>query len=574
MEELRRFLSRIEEVTDYVLIYGSLTITSLDFLKSLKKIGGKQLRGNRYSLLVYDMVNLQSLFTNNVTSNLRIDNGTMRFYRNPVLCVSEINKIKQLFPVQPNEIDVPQGMNGYSGSCKEVALGLQVRVTNEKTALVMFSPIENPDFHYSVLYVKVPPTVESTIVPESCSESEWFAITVTTMHGNIGYVELNSLRPASTYAVCVESYDPVRKLLTRSPVSKFNTPVGKPAPPFITELFAYSANSVTLHWVDHRDYHKYITSYQLDVTVLDLDPNDAIAQDHCKDDNRQYTDDGHDFSRHAVVKKLPPDYGKYCKSICGVLSTVTDGTIIEDDFDICTSLDRDRGCDIEEPQVDENTTVNGFVTTLILNIPALISDFKVEGLAPFRDYRFRLRACTDTKCSPSARGVIQTFPSKDADRVKITQIVVNKEGALSIAWKAPEVYNGLILAYYVQVFPQRKSSKMGYAMPQSWCVLSNQSKLDIITEKTSKYIVRICTKSMADTTCGDWETVLLKEERTEWWWSGIVAGVTLYLVSAVIATYWRPRRESGDTTLLMEDMDTGETSRIFDIPLRDTLFDQ
>lgn len=569
MEELRRYLSRIEEITDYLFIYGSQTITSLDFFKSLKRIGGRRLKHDRYSLLVNDMPNLQSLFTKNVTESLKVNRGSMGMYRNPVLCVSEIDKIIGAFPEPPNQIDIAQGMNGYSGSCKEVSVGLQVRVTNETAALVMFSHVNDSDFYYSVLYVRVPPTVESAIVPESCSDSEWFTVTMTVKVGHFGLVELNSLRPASTYAICIESYDPIRKVLARSPVTKFSTPVGKPASPFITELLAFSSDSITLRWIDHRDYHMHITHYQLDVSLLEIDPNDATARNHCRYDTSYYTDD---FSNHAVVKKPPPEYGKSCQSLCGVLSTVTDGAIIEDNFDICTMPDRHRGCDSEEAEVKANTTMNGLVNTLVLSFPALTSYYKVEGLAPFRNYRFRLRACTEAKCSQYSRGVVQTFPSKDADRAIVTNHVVNMEGDLQITWRPPDIYNGLILAYFLQVFPQRETNKMGHAMPQFWCVLSNRLSLDIKTEKATKYLVRVCTMSLAGNTCGEWKTIIMKEHHSAWW-SGIVAGICLWLFSSVIAWYWKPKVNYGDLTRLIDDSGECESHAMFSIPLRDTHLD-
>ncbi|KAG7301855.1 hypothetical protein JYU34_013246 [Plutella xylostella] len=550
IEELRLYLGRIEEVSDFIYIYGTNSIISLDFLYSLKRIGGRILKDKKYSLVIDDMDNLQSLFTANVTKNLRVDSGTLKVLRNPMLCVSEINKLKKKFPVEPLEIDIPPGMNGNSaGGCNETDVGLTIQVINETSALVKFTQVDDHSLHYSILYVRVSPTAQTIVVPESCSELEWFAIYAEHNGNHTRTIELNSLKPASTYAICIEteSYDSNKKVLSRSPIANFSTPVGKPAPPFVTELVAYSSDAAVIRWVDHKDYKRHITHYELDVRLIEISDEDAQVRNHCVDTSVEDDNDGE--SRHAIVLKPPAEYDDRCESMCGVLSSVTKGAMLEEDFDLCGDS---NDCDFEEDIVKYNSTLGPHVKTLALDIGGNKTDYQVGGLAPYRDYRFRLRACTSTHCSRTTRSVIRTFPSVDADYASIDSAAVDEDSQIYVKWQRPAISNGPVLAYSVQVFPDRKYSEIGNLMPQAWCVGADRLEALVRSVDTHKYKVRVCTVSLASSTCTDWVSVVKAAKAGSWWWSGILVGVLLCVVSSVAARLYRPRVRYSDHIMLLD----------------------
>lgn len=84
VEEMRIHLRNIQEVSDFVVIEDSISITTIDFLPSLRKIGGKNLLANKYSLAIKNNPNLQKVFMSNVTKDLKIDRGTLTVFNNSI----------------------------------------------------------------------------------------------------------------------------------------------------------------------------------------------------------------------------------------------------------------------------------------------------------------------------------------------------------------------------------------------------------------------------------------------------------------------------------------------------------
>ncbi|CAG4959491.1 unnamed protein product [Parnassius apollo] len=582
VKELQTFLSVIQEVSDHIVIYGSIAITSLDFLSSLKRIGGRNLERGKYSLTIYDMRNLQTLFLSNVTENLKVDHGTVNFYGNPMLCMSQIEKLQIKFPIQPNEIDVPQGMNGYSGGCTEVSLGLQVRVLNETSALVMFSPVADTDIHYSLLYVKLPQIVHEIFVPETCSESEWFAVDVPTVFSQLGMVQLSSLYPASSYAICIETYDPVHRNLARSKILSFKTLVGKPEPPFISELVASSPDVVVIRWVNHKNYISHISHYELDVNLIEIHSKDILARDHCVNKDESYYEI--EFSRHAVVLRPPPSYEKGCESMCGVLSSVTEGAMTEEYFEVCNEYDIECGF---EHNIRSNKSFGKYVQSLAIDIKGPRNDFQIGGLAPFRDYKFKLRACTENSCSRSARSVVRTLSKDGADIPSITVIEANLTGYVTVYWNPPLTSNGPILSYTVEVLPSIILNDFNNLSPQVWCISNNTTNLTVKSEIAMKYIIRVCATTLGSSkSCTGLKKVYVSLKRIPtWWWTGILFGVILFFVSTLVGWLYKNRRNYIDRIPLIDNRLSyrNETeppsfmmtdlAPIYSIPLRDTRLD-
>ncbi|XP_028041555.1 insulin-like receptor [Bombyx mandarina] len=546
MTELRTFLSRIEVISEYLVIYSSSAVTSLDFLSSLRRIKGNKLVGEKFSLVIHDMINLHSLFNVNVSKNLQIDHGTYQMFNNPLLCMSHIDKIKDLFPEEPAEEDVIQGTNGYGGNCEEASVDIQIQVVNETCAVVMFSPLPDPDVHYSVLYVRMPPEINKAILPETCSQLEWFAEAVPTKFGQNVIVQLTSLRPASTYAVCIETYDPVYHRLARSRILNFTTLVGIPEPPFIIESVASSYDVIVLSWVDHKDYRRLISSYELDVVLIDT--QEILLRNNCKSMGDEFFDI--DYTRHAVVMRPPPEYGKSCESMCGFLSTVTAGALVEDHFDVCDNTL--LGCKIQKDPRPGNTSFNNYVKTLSLNITGPKNAFQIGNLAPYRDYSFRLRACFNSSCSRSTKSIVRTLRAFNHVDVPRETVATIKDSRIVVSWKPPEITNGPILAYTVELLP--KIEQTSYLIPQSWCVMGNITSFEIVNLVASTNKVRVCSKTLASlNTCNDWILVTFsKPVLRSWAWWSLLFGVMLYGLSLLVGSLWRQREDRSDTVSLVE----------------------
>ncbi|KAJ8719798.1 hypothetical protein PYW08_011973 [Mythimna loreyi] len=536
MGDLRAYLGHIQEVSQYIAVEGS-DITSLDFLSSLRIIKGEKLKDDKYVLDVNHNTNLQTLFTSAVAKNLIIKNGTARFEQNPVLCMSKIDELQGRLPVQPTLIEVPIGSNGYSGACKEVSFDFKIAPSNESSVLIKFSPVRDHNIHYSALYVRLPPGVQTAVVPETCSEFEWHATDVPAeFDKGFGVAKLNSLQPASTYALCIEIYDPKNRRLIRSNIFNFSTPVGIPEPPFIVELVASASDVVVIRWVDHKDYMPHIDYYELDVALIERSSVKS-AVDYCKLKEDVYEVD---YTRHALVRRPPPEYNRGCESMCGILASVTPGAMVEEYFDVCDDTHID--CGNQESIISNNSTFGNYVRTLILlNISSPRNDFQVGGLAPFSDYKFRLRACSGGHCSRSSKGVVRTFSLKNADIPSITNLYANQFGHIYVKWNPPNVTNGPILSYSVEVLPRININNL---MPQSWCISANETMMFIQSVIVPKYLVRVCVKTLASSkSCSDWIKITsATQSKTVLLWAGVTCGFLIYIASCLVG--WFKRRSS------------------------------
>ncbi|XP_038212758.1 insulin-like growth factor 1 receptor isoform X1 [Zerene cesonia] len=580
MNELRYYLRSIQEVSDFIEIRGSIVVTSLEFLPALRRIRGENLYNNKYSLVVHDMQNLQTLFPQNVTENLKVDRGTMSFYRNQMLCMNKIEKLIRVFPKTPSLLDIPQGLNGYSGSCDEVSLNLTINVKNETAAIAKFYPQAGANIHYTILYVKVPHGLHSIAVPEACSESDWNAVSIHTPVDHVVELELTSLAPATTYAICIEKYDPTHRHLARSSVEKFTTLVGKPKPPFIIELAASLSEVVVIRWVDHLDYLPYIVRYELDVMLIDIHNADINSRDHCSNNIYDWEED---YSVHARVMRPPKNYDKSCESMCGMLSMVTIGAMVDEYFDVCHIL-RDCDYDTERPK---NATMGPYIKSLVLNLIGTRKSFQIGGLAPYRDYRFHLRACTKDECSQSARSVVKTLKSMNADIPTITFLSANEVGYVSVKWDPPSTINGIVLSYTVEVSPAIKFNDYSSLLPHAVCVPGNITSLVVESQIANKYIVRLCAKTLANSySCDEKKKVVVQTlVSPSWWLTGVLFGIFINVFSFIIGWRWKVRsnvtddvplvdatsmyrNESEPPAIMMSDF-----APIYSIPLRDTVLE-
>lgn len=554
MDLLKKYLNKIEEVSDFIVIESSDEITSLEFLSSLRVIKGNKLKDDKYSLYIYNNNNLEKLFTPKVTKNLQIKNGTISLRENPILCLNYIDEIKNRFPTPPSDLDIFIGSNGYRGRC-QVRFNFNITFKTNSSVKISFH-IEDYNISYTALYARLTPGVQSKAVPENFCQFEWRDADVSMISGkHFSIVELNDLVPASTYAFCVEIFNLEKKELIRSNVVNFTTAVGTPEPPFILQLVASSANLVVLHWTDHQDYIAHIKSYELDVELLEMTPRES-AVDYCK-----YNDDffEEDDIRHAVVRKPPTAYKAHCETKCGILSSLPPGVMAEEYFEVC---DEHLSCNNNEESVIVNSSIyKKYVRTLALKLDGPRNEFQVGGLAPFSDYKFRLRSCVDGQCSRSARGVVRTFLAKNADVVSNISGYANESGTVTVKWKPPEISNGPILSYSVEILPRVNRNNI---MPHVVCVRANETEVVVKSVIISKYLVKVCLKTLASSrNCSDWVIITAvnrpsppSPHTTKMFilWTGVLCGLLMYIATVLAVWLKSYRRIQSDTIPLVDSM--------------------
>ncbi|VDD92788.1 unnamed protein product [Enterobius vermicularis] len=113
-------LLRIREITGYLIIRFSTSLTSLRSFRNLERIGGKSLYQNRFALAVFDNKNLVELFDTKDGKGLVIEKGSVQFQNNPQLCYKEIRKLINYANLQNSTIDASPFSNGDQAICKNL----------------------------------------------------------------------------------------------------------------------------------------------------------------------------------------------------------------------------------------------------------------------------------------------------------------------------------------------------------------------------------------------------------------------------------------------------------------------
>ncbi|XP_069938897.1 insulin-like growth factor 1 receptor isoform X2 [Cherax quadricarinatus] len=126
-KELTASLGMIEEVTHFLWVFESHALISLNFLRSLKVIGGKKLYNGRYALYVHNNDNLEDIWSSENLVNLTITErkASVLFHSNPKLCYK---KIKELI-LRTNRT-IPEDSNMHLTNGNKIACTIMEQTVN------------------------------------------------------------------------------------------------------------------------------------------------------------------------------------------------------------------------------------------------------------------------------------------------------------------------------------------------------------------------------------------------------------------------------------------------------------
>ncbi|KAJ4429989.1 hypothetical protein ANN_22193 [Periplaneta americana] len=285
VRELEENLAAIEEIMGYLKVSRSFPLTSLNFLKNLRKIHGTSLEDNRYSLLVLENQNLQELW--NWTSrqhDLKILNGYFKFHYNPKLCLSEIEEL-QVKSGAPNytNFDVARESNGDKVACKVVPLSANATVKSSTSVLIEWETHLAPSsvLGYMVYYIEAP---EQNVTEhdglDACGNYGWRVIdvpydTYAPHTGNLVQF-LPHLEPFTQYAFYVQTYT---KTNTggQSKIKYFRTLPDRPSVPKDIHAFSNSSSTICLRW-QHPEHPNGILTHYLVAGVWQRDDQAYLQQ--------------------------------------------------------------------------------------------------------------------------------------------------------------------------------------------------------------------------------------------------------------------------------------------------------
>nr|XP_053627664.1 insulin-like growth factor 1 receptor [Cherax quadricarinatus] len=212
-KELTASLGMIEEVTHFLWVFESHALISLNFLRSLKVIGGKKLYNGRYALYVHNNDNLEDIWSSENLVNLTITErkASVLFHSNPKLCYK---KIKELI-LRTNRT-IPEDSNMHLTNGNKIACTIMEQTVNLEAlpdkGVVKVSwttaPINEDDrmlTGYYVYYKQSEKDINYMTGRDACDD-DWSRkyVEITRSEVNIS-TRLEGLKPDTSYAVYVQT---------------------------------------------------------------------------------------------------------------------------------------------------------------------------------------------------------------------------------------------------------------------------------------------------------------------------------------------------------------------------------
>lgn len=313
--ELESSLENVDTIAGYLKITRSYPLITFHFLKNLRKIEGRSLDRNDYSLVVMDNPNLQELFPWNASNKLIIERGKVFFHINPLLCMKEIRKlltengvaeIRSLEEQKFDDYDVSRLSNGDKTACDLTDLDLEINSTSHK--VVQFSwynyklNLHDPRelLGYLIYYKKATGNVSMFDGRDACTDTEWSVIDFEANEESkrsdrndtlivnepvnriLGMIP--GLEPASRYAMYIKTYTIASAEKGGiSEIKYFVTKPSKPQQPTDVIMTAQSPGTITIKWKPPRKPNGRIVTYLIQ-GVQDLSNIEVYRNvDHCSE---------------------------------------------------------------------------------------------------------------------------------------------------------------------------------------------------------------------------------------------------------------------------------------------------
>lgn len=290
--ELEENLGQIEEVSTYIWIHASHALLSLNFFRSLRRIGGMTLYNAKYALMVDDNSNLENLFPENTKNNLEILNGSMFFHFNRKLCYNKITDL--LSSVKMNakaENDISETNNGDQMPCVYATLNLTIFQVGPRVAFFRWENFKIADqrnlLSYVIHYKEAPvKNVSSYDGRHACSEDFWNTKDVLnskSTNETYLYEILLKLKPWTQYAMYIETYTTaLAKVGAISKVKYFRTAATAPTAPMNLNVRALKPNQLHLTWDPPELPNGNVTHYEVYWRKGLLDPKKYDVRNYCK----------------------------------------------------------------------------------------------------------------------------------------------------------------------------------------------------------------------------------------------------------------------------------------------------
>nr|AKF17681.1 insulin-like receptor [Macrobrachium rosenbergii] len=258
-QQLEENLKNIRNVTGYIRVSGSNTLFSLNFLKNLEVIEGKEKKDNLYVLYIMENEHLQELWEG--AKKLTVgNNGTFFFLYNPSLCRQLIYDLADRSGVARETLYVSNSTNGQTLPCYDSEMKAEVHPNREVgTVNVTWKHIYKGNDHrmvigYYVFYREAPENVTLFGNRDACNDEilwnrHFWEYEKHEGESRTRTEALQGLKPYTRYAVYVMAYyTDQEKTGSRSRILYVETLPTNPSPVWGITRKHRTAYDLTLEW--------------------------------------------------------------------------------------------------------------------------------------------------------------------------------------------------------------------------------------------------------------------------------------------------------------------------------------
>ncbi|XP_065078934.1 insulin receptor [Ochlerotatus camptorhynchus] len=491
VEELKKSLGSIEEIMGYLKVYRSNTLPSLEFLEGLKTIHGQlELGHGNYSLMVYENMNLQKLWNYENFGPLKLIAGSMYFVYNPLLCVSQIELLKNFTKYNNTNDLINVDSNGFMQSCNVEHIRVKAEVLSSRNVTIYWTRFEKAVSQTLLGYIIFFTPSDKPRSPydgrDVCSEYSWQSKLVQmkdiSTHKEFLSHDLTGLKPLTKYAYYVKTYltDNVHNVTQRkigqSYVEYFVTKIARPTQPLKVFTTQKTDSSITFSWKILKSEFNLVKSYRVEVFIQPDDQKLLDQRNYCLHPREAYKEPemveectaemccSDDSIFLDVPEFSDPDNDFYSRK----KRSISHENIAEVQFssDFHTKM---YNTFLNTPQdtADSSTkshhrakreTVN-FKNRIYLHEFSDVTQFTVTDLWPYHYYTFQLFACSSMNmsyCSAYSIYSDRTYPSLILPTMELTVIKPKthehlESNSIVVSFEEPKAVNGAVVAFNVEI---------------------------------------------------------------------------------------------------------------------------
>lgn len=534
LEELQNNFDAIEEISGYLKIYYSYPLVTLNFFKRLRVIHGLKLESDQFALVIVGNDNLQELWNwDSRPRNFAIEKGTLSLHSNPKLCISEIDKLRDIAGLHINTADeISYVSNGNKVTCTVIKMNASSLVINSTSVTIYWDPFHVPEgrgilLGYTVHYVE---SFDNNVALETdndaCGVDNW----------RVAYVVLNSiqsttadrmshdiihLKPFTQYAYYVKSYATASATEEgRSPIQYFRTYPDRPSIPRYIKTYSNSSSEIILRWqpplfpngeishyiivgwrhfddaklLDQRDYCQIPLEYRKEDEENQIFIDKSEVKDYCcKAVSREncVSNDDSRFNFISTQESVNEEQDS-CDQQTSMYTILYSPRLYGNGGGIYNSVDLADGHIMQRSEGNSTTAV-------------------LKGLHHFSKYTIKVVACrknrfggvdlewNDRHCSPASLITTRTRKLETADYIDSSFVKVRVEsGTVRVFWLEPSDPNGVVVTYHVEY---RRTdiinikpivvcvTKLQFEKAKNWFILNNMAP--------GKYALHIKATSLA-----------------------------------------------------------------------------